>query len=116
MPATPSPPPSPPADSPPTSPQLHQQAVRHHERLQRHIGSPELRRVPSTSMALPLPSLPPPPPAPAVSASVTFNGHSFNHLPAQLASALANLPDLPLPSHRGQRTAYSLPVSYLFYF
>ena len=67
-------------------------------------------------MAPPLPSLPLAPPAPAVSASVTFNGQSFNHLPAQLASALANLPDLPQPSHRRQRIAYPLPVSFFSFF
>ena len=52
----------------------------------------------------------------AVPASVTFDGQSFIHLSAQLASALANLPDLPQPSHKGQRTVHSLPISYLFYF
>ena len=50
--SAPSPPPSPPpppATSPPTSRQLHQQAMRHQERLQRDTVSPELRRIPSTS-------------------------------------------------------------------
>ena len=115
MPATPSLPPSPPsAGFPPTSSQLHQQAVRHHERLQRRASSPELRRVPSTSIAPPLPFLPPPPPVPSGLAPVTFNGQSFNHLPAHLASALANLPQLP--PLRSRRSAHPLPVSYLFIF
>jgi hypothetical protein len=114
MPATSPPPPSPPprpATSPPTSPQRHQQARRHHERLQRGVVSPTLRRVPS----VPLPSLLPLPPPPQVSAPVTFNGQSFNHLPPHLAAAIRNLQPLPTSS-RGQRAARPLSVNYLLSF
>ena len=141
MPVTP-PPPSPPprpATSPPTSPQRHQQAMRHRERLLRDRLSPELRRVPSapsvtsstTRPSLPL-SIPPqvsapvpssstalpPPPLPSisqVSAPVTFNGRTFNHLPAHLAAALGNLQPFPAPLRR-QRTSHPLSVSYLLFF
>ena len=117
MPATP--PPSPPSSSiplthtPPTSPQLHQQAIRHQERLQRQMGSPELRRIPAPSMAL-LNTFPPPPPPP-VSASVTFNGQTYNHLPAHIMSSMRNLQPFPTSSMRRQNTR-SPSVSYLLLF
>jgi hypothetical protein len=112
MPATSPPPPSPPpprpATSPPTSPQRHQQAMRHHERLQRGMVSPTLRRVPS----LPPPSLLRLPPPPQVSAPVTFNGQSYSHLPPHLAAAIGNLQPFPVSSRRARAT-HPLPVSYL---
>src|SRR6266849_3154919 len=101
MPATP-PPPSPPPASPPTSPQLHQQAIRNQERLQRDGGSPELRRVPSTSTTLSTifpPLLSPPRP---ISAPVNFNGQSFSHLPPHIAAGLRNLQQLPVRACRAR--------------
>jgi hypothetical protein len=100
MPSTPPPPPFPPVASPPTSPQLHQQAVRRQERLQRLMGSPELRRVPSAStIPMPPPPLPPSPPRP-VSAPIPFT------------TAMRDLQPLPAPS-RSQR---GIPVSNLLFF
>jgi hypothetical protein len=111
MPSTPPPPPFPPVASPPTSPQLHQEAVRRQERLQRLMGSPELRRVPSAStIPMPPPPLPPSPPRP-VSAPVTFNGQSFNHLPAHLAAHMRDLQPFPIPRIRQRR----VPVSYFLF-
>ncbi len=106
MPATPLPPPPPsppPAASPPTSPQLYQQAVRHQERLQRGRTSPELRRIPSTSATLSSAFAPPPPPS-----SVTFNGQSYNNLPAHIVAALRNLPSLSATSNRRQSAHVSI--------
>jgi hypothetical protein len=101
MPATPPPPPSPPpaavAASPPTSPQLHQQAIQHQERLQRNMGSPEQHRIPSASTTL-FNALPPPPPS--ISAPVSFNGQSFNHLPAHIVAGMRNLQPFPTTSRR----------------
>jgi hypothetical protein len=123
MPATPPRPlSSPPAiGSPPTSPQRHQQAVRQQERFQRSMGSPEQRRIPATPRVLfpnpPLP-LPPSPPRP-VSAPVTFNGRTFNHLPADLVARLSNMPPPPAPFTRGRRRrrgAPPLPVCYFWHF
>jgi len=116
-PPPPSPPPPPPVNSPPTSPQLYQQAMRHQECLQRDRVSPELRRIPSTtstalSNALPPPSLPSPSHVPA---PVTFNGQTFNHLPAHIMAAMRNLQPLPSSSRRGHNT-HPLPVSYLLFF
>jgi hypothetical protein len=114
MPATPPPPPpSPPpaavTTSPPTSPQLHQQAIQNQERLQCNMGSPELHRIPSASTTL-FNALPPPPPS-SVSASVTFNGQSYNHLPAHIVSGITNLQPFPITSRR-QHSARPPSVSY----
>ena len=110
MPASPPPPspppPPPPAASPPTSPQLYQQAVRHQERLQRGRASPELRRIPSTSATLSSAFAPPPPPS-----SVTFNGQSYNNLPAHIVAALRNLSSLSATSNRRQ----SIHVSIIYF-
>ena len=64
-----------------------QQAARHSHRLEHYRGSPELRRVPSTSAFL-LDDIPPPPPPPV---PVTFNGQQFNNLPSHIAAAVAAL-------------------------
>ena len=109
MPVTP-PPPSPPAASPPTSPQLHQQVNRHQEHLERQMGSPEQRRIPSTSTT---PFLPPQPPPPPISAPVTFNGQSYNHLPADIVSGIRQLQPFPILTSR-QHTA--LPVISFHFF
>src|SRR6266852_6307682 len=119
MPATP-PPPSPPPASPPTSPQLHQQAIQNQEHLQRDVGSPELRRVPSASTTLstifpPLPSPPHP-----ISAPVNFNGQSFTHLPPHIVAGLRNLQQFPIRAHRARPLPQPQPnvsfISLLFYF
>ena len=147
MPATP-PPTSPPAsvavpcsgDGIPaassSSSQHYQQAACFQEHLQRHRGSPELCRVPSTLTSLSNNSLPPPPP-PTV--PVTFNGRDYNHLPPHIATALAvmsiqpssgPLPSLvnlnnnpspsfappfpPTPQCQRQYNAQLLPVSVTF--
>ena len=115
-----------------SSSQHFQQAARLQERLQRHRGSPELRRVPSTFTSLSNNSLPPPPPPPV---PVTFNGRDYNHLPPHIATALAamsiqpssaplppashsnnNPPPFapsfwPTPQHQRQNNAQLLPVS-----
>ena len=89
------PPPSrlspPPPDSSSSSHHLHQQTIRHQERLQRDLGSPELRRVPSTSTLLP-------PPLPPLSTPVTFNGQSFSHLPSHIVASMRNLQPFPTSS------------------
>jgi len=115
-PPPPSPPPPPLANSPPTSPQLHQQAIRNQERLQRDRVSPDLHhRIPSITSAT-LSNALPPPPLPLsshISAPVTFNGQSFNHLPAHIVAAMRNMQPFPT-SFKGRRNPYSLPVSSLF--
>ena len=110
MPATPPPTPPPASVAVPfsgdgipaassSSSQHFQQAARFQERLQRHRGSPELRRVPSTPTSLSNNFLPPPPPPPV---PVTFNGRHYNHLPPHIATALAAMSlqpsSGPLPS------------------
>ena len=110
MPATPPPTPPPTSVAVPfsgdgipaassSSSQHYQQAARLQERLQRHRGSPELRRVPSTPTSLSNDFLPPPPPPPV---PVTFNGREYNNLPPHIATALARMSlepsSGPLPS------------------
>ena len=87
MPATPPPSPPPPDDSL-SSFQLHQEAMRHQERLHRDTRSPELRRIPSTST---MQSTVVSPPRPPVLTSVTFRGQTFNHLPSDLTDRMRNL-------------------------
>ena len=117
MPTTPPPlPPSPLVPltgTPPTSPQRHQHAIRHQERLQRQMGSPELRRIPAPSMAL-LNTFPPPLPPPPLppTAPVTFNGQTYNHLPAHILSSMRNLQPFPTTSMR-RGNIHSPSVSYL---
>lgn len=106
MPATP--PPS--SASPPTSSQLYQQAIRSQNRLQRDGGSPELRRVPSTSTAFPT-VFPPPLPPQSISTPITFNGQLFNHLPADIVARMRNLQPFPVSSRR----EHNAIVSFIFY-
>ena len=110
MPATP--PPSPP---PPSSAfqsfELHQQAIRQQERLQRDRQSPELRRVPSASTTHSTVFPPPPPP---ISAPVTFNGQSFSNLPPNIVARMRDLQ--PFPTLRRQRNAVQSNVSITFTF
>jgi hypothetical protein len=106
----PTPPPSPPPSAAFLAFQLHHQAVRQRERLQRDRLSPELRRVPSASTLLST-VFPPPPPRP-VSAPVPFNGQSFNHLPPDIVAGLRNLE--PFPTVRTRRNAVQSNVSFTF--
>jgi hypothetical protein len=109
---------SPPAiASPPTSPQRYQQVIRQQERLQRSMGSPEQRRVPSASTshfnAFPPPPLPSSPPRP-ISAPVTSNVQ-----PAEMVFTLNDWQPVLTSSTRGRghrRGAHPLPVSYFFSF
>jgi hypothetical protein len=98
--ATP-PPPAPlplPSATPPTSPQLAQQAARHEEHNLHIMGSPEQRRTPT------MPS--------ASTASVTFGGRTYHHLPANLAAQLAALPSIPTRPSR-QSTSLAEPPQIL---
>jgi hypothetical protein len=109
-PSLPPPPSPPPPASPPSSSQLHQQAVRNQERLQRDVGSPELRRIPGASTTLSTIFSPfPPPPLPSVSAPVTFNGQSFNHLPPHIVAGMRNLQPFPVLARRGRRANSTHP-------
>src|SRR6267154_1509661 len=55
----------------------------------------------------------PPPPAPPISAPVTFNGQSYNHLPADIVSGIRQLQPFPILTSR-QHTA--LPVISFHFF
>ena len=87
--------------TPPTSPQRSQHAARQVERDSRLMGSPENRRTPTASRLPPM-------------RAVTFNGHQYNHLPADLADQLAGIPSHPTP-HRHTTAAAPL-VSFTFFF
>ena len=96
-PALPAPSPLPSA-TPPTSPQLAQQVAHHEERNLRIMGSPEQHRTPT------VPS--------ASTASVTFGGRTYHHLPANLAAQLAALPSIPAQPSR-QSTSLAGPPQIL---
>ena len=99
---------------PPTSPQHHQQAARHHERLQHQIGSPEQRRIPAA------PAGPSRLPAPAQPEPVIFDGHLYTNLPADLAAldrvvaAQSHQPALPTTAHASGHVGAPQPFPFHF--
>jgi hypothetical protein len=122
MPANPPPPTPPPSAvhnisvTSSTSSQLFQQAAHNQEHLEHCTSSPALRRTPSTSTTV-LDNFPPTPAS--AQAPITFNGHTYNHLPPNLVTMLAALspisaaPSTPsvasAPLRQGVNTPSSLP-------
>ena len=88
LPSTPPTPPLPSAaensSTPPISPQRYQQAACDQKHSQRHIGSPEQRRIPA------IPSHPPALPP------VIVDGHELNHLSLDMRMHMINIPPHPL--------------------
>ena len=89
--------------TPPTSPQRSQHAARQVERDSRLMGSPENRRTPTASRLPPM-------------RVVTFNGHQYNHLPADLADQLAGIPSHPTPHRHTTAAAPLVSFTFLFFF
>ena len=86
----------------PTSPQHSQHATCQVECDSNLMGSPENRRTPTASRLPPM-------------RAVTFNGHQYNHLPAELADQLAGIPSHPTPHRRAAAAAPLVRFTFFFF-